>query len=601
MWSGRDKNKLPYGFLFRKLIGYICSYFPIKAFLVFMLAAISSVSGVAAAALFKFLMDDCLAPMLEQSEAPAVPFTWVIGGMAAVYYIGMLCSCLYRYMIPEITRGITKNIRVELFSHMERLPIPYFDTYGRGAILSIFTNDTDTLRQLLGQGIPQLTASAVTITGTLAGMFWLNPMLAVITASITSLLTLLARYLTKRNAYCYALQQEQLSMFNDYIEEMLEGQQAIKLFSREEQNLKGFESRNALLKEVSCRTNIYSNMLHALMTDGSYAAYIAAATAGLWMSAHGQIEIGALASFLYLSRNLVQPVSQISGQVSNCMKALAGTSRIFRFLEEEEEADTGSVRLVKNAQGWNWVKNDNCHPFKGDISFLNVQFYYDSRTPVIKNLSFSAKSGNIVAIVGPTGAGKTSVLQLLNRLYDPISGSIQIDNVDLSQVRKSDIRKAIGVVAQDTWLFSGTIKENIAYGNPKLSDEEIVQAAKKAQAHDFIMALPDGYHTRLADGGKALSQGQQQLLSIARVIAADPPLLLLDEATSSLDTRTERLVQESLKNLMQERTTLIVAHRLATVRMADCIIVLKDGEIVEMGSHETLLHAQGVYAQMCKK
>lgn len=601
MRSDRDQNKLPYWSLFRKLIGYILSCFPIKAFMVLALVAISSVSGVAATVLFKFLIDGCLIPMLEQSKIPTVPVAWVIGGMAAVYFIGMLCSCLYRRMIPEITRGITKNIRVELFSHMERLPIQYFDTYGRGAVLSIFTNDTDTLRQLLGQSIPQLTSSVITIAGTLIGMFWLNPVLAAITASITGLLTLLAQYLTKRNAYCYAIQQEQLSMLNDYMEEMLEGQLAIKLFSGEEQNLKGFESRNALLKEVSFHTNIYSNMLRTLMTDGSYAAYIAAAAAGLWMIAHGQIEIGALASFLYLSRNLVQPVSQISGQVSYCITALAGAGRIFQFLEEDEEADTGSVRLVRNAQGWNWVKKDSCCPFKGDISFLNVQFYYERCTPVIKNLSFSVKSGNIAAIAGPTGAGKTSILQLLNRLYDPISGSIQIDNVDLSQVRKSDIRKAIGVVTQDTWLFSGTIKENIAYGKQGLSDEEVIQAAKKAQAHDFIMALPDGYKTMLADGGKGLSEGQRQLLSIARVIAADPPLLLLDEATSSLDTRTERLVQESLKNLMQGRTTFIVAHRLATVSRADCIIVLKDGEIAEIGSHEALLNAQGIYAQMCKK
>lgn len=600
-----DRERCPWR-MFIKIMKYLLMYYKLSVLAVMLLMTVSSAAGIAVPLVLHILIDDYLLPFIGTDGGTPFTVVRVIAVMAAIYYAGLLCSYLYNRMMVVITRGTTRNIRVELFSHLERLPIHYFDTHSHGDMMSVFTNDTDTLRQMISQSIPQLISSGVILGGTLTAMLILNPALAVITVVMTAAMFILVRYLTKKNASYFSDRQEDMGKLNGYIEEMMGGQKTIALFSMEHKNLSDFELLNRRLKESSYRSVVYGNILYPVMTDISYAAYIITAVAGGFMIYRGYpgMTVGILAAFLQMCRMFIQPVSQISQQINYIITAIAGVGRMFGLLDEEVEEDSGKTGLIRGRDGqWLWEApgEEGLRELRGDIRFSDVSFGYGKNREVLKKLTFFVKSGDMTAFVGPTGAGKTSVINLINRFYDPLSGAIQIDGFNLSEIKKSDIRKIIGVVTQETWLFSGTIRENIGYGLDDIREEEIVQAAKQAQAHRFIMELPDGYETRLTNNGENLSEGQRQLLAIARTIAANPAVLLFDEATAYLDTRTEKLVQQGIRNLMQGRTILIIAHRLATVRSADHIIVFQDGRIAEEGTHEELLKKHGLYGRMCRE
>lgn len=589
-----------------RLLKELFSYYRTQFILVLVLIIMSALSGVLGSLALQVLLDRYLLPMVGKDPVDQKPVIMMLVVLAAIYLAGLLCSYGYQRLMVKITRGTTRNIRVKLFAHMERLPISYLDGHPCGDIISIFTNDTDTLRQLLSQSIPQLISAAVTILSALAAMLWLNWYLCLITITITAICFITVWVLTKKNRIYFSKQQQQLGELSGYLQEMLEGQKTIRLYSREEKTVKDFEQLNDKLKRTVIKTGDYSNALYPLMTSFSYLAYIITAVAGMvMMNRDGAVlTLGVLAAFLQLGRIFIQPVSQISQQINYVITAVASAGRIFSFLDQQPEEDEGQIRLLQNEQRqWEWqipvsggrIEHSIC---QGNLTFTAVRFGYQETTDILKALSFSVRPGETIAFVGATGAGKTTILNLINRFYDADSGAIQLDDIDLKQVRKSDLRKAIGIVTQTTYLFNGTIGENIAYGNPTMHEQAIVRAAQKAQADSFIRKLPEGYQTILTNNGENLSAGERQLIAIARVIAADPQILLLDEATASIDTRTERLIQQGIKNMMTGRTIFIIAHRLETVREADQIIVLKQGVIAESGTHHQLLEHNGEYKRL---
>ncbi len=604
---------------FLRLLGYMKPY---RARLIGMVVCIilAAVASVLSNNSLSVIIDDYIKPMLSQEIPDYGPLVRFLFVMACVYLAGMLASFFQQWLMVPVGQGIQKNIRDKMFTHMQRLPIRYFDTHPVGDVMSRYTSDIDTLRQMISQAIPQCINSAITIIVVFIAMLVTSPILTVVVVITLVGILFITKVVAGKSAGFFIGQQKALGKVNGYVEEMVGGQRVVKVFTHEQVCKEEFDVLNDELRVNAFKAGAFANMMGPVNNNLSYFQYaILAIVGGLLVIASGEtlLTTGALVSFLLFSRTFNQPIGQVSNQINAIVMALAGAERIFELMDEEEEQDSGYVTLVNanidengnitesaaRTGKWAWK-----HPhgdgtltyteLKGDITMFNVDFGYVPETTVLHDVTLYAHPGQKIAFVGATGAGKTTITNLINRFYDIADGKIRYDDININKIKKPDLRRSLGVVLQDTNLFTGTVMENIRYGKLDATDEECIAAAKLANAHDFITRLPDGYQTELTGNGASLSQGQRQLIAIARAAVADPPVMILDEATSSIDTRTEALVQKGMDALMKGRTTFVIAHRLSTVRNADCIMVLDHGRIIERGTHDDLIAEKGTYYQL---
>ncbi|MEA4890554.1 MAG: ABC transporter ATP-binding protein [Clostridiaceae bacterium] len=601
----------------KRLMTYLLRY-KVQLAIVLFCILISALAGVAGSLFLQVLIDDYISPLLLASSPVFTGLLKVIILMGFIYLLGVISSFVYNRLMVNISQGILKRIRDEMFSHMQKLPVKYFDTHTHGDIMSHYTNDTDTLRQMISQSIPQVFSSAITIVSVLCAMLATSLYLtAFVLLSITFMLMVTKKIGGKSSAY-FIKQQESLGHLNGFIEEMINGQKVVKVFCHEEKAKADFDQCNDDLNHNATEANKYANILMPIMANLGNLQYVLIAIVGgaLAISGIGGLTLGAIASFLQLSRSFTMPVSQVSQQLNSVIMALAGAGRIFNLMDEAVEKDDGYVTLV-NARYEGGELAETCghtgiwawkHPhgdgtitytrLMGDVRFSDVDFGYAENKVVLHHITLFAEPGQKLAFVGATGAGKTTITNLINRFYDIADGKIRYDGININKIKKDDLRRSLGVVLQDTNLFTATVMENIRYGRLNASDEDCIKAARQANADGFIMRLPQGYQTVLSGDGSGLSQGQRQLLSIARAAVADPPVMILDEATSSIDTRTEAIVQKGMDRLMQNRTVFVIAHRLSTVHHSDVIMVLEQGEIIERGSHDKLIQEKGKYYQL---
>ncbi len=599
----------------RRLFAYLLKRYKFQCLLVFVLILCGTAAMVMGNLFIKTLIDDYIAPFLTQSSPNFTPLLKQLVRMGLIFLAGALSTLAYNQIMVYVTQGTLRSLRCDLFRHMETLPIRYFDTHPHGDIMSIYTNDIDTLRQMISQSMPQLVSSAATILGVLLSMISLNIPLTCLSLFMVGLMLLVTRQITNRSSRYFMAQQKNLGTVNGYIEEMMEGQKVIKVFCHEKENVDRFNALNDELFHSADNANGFANILMPIMGNMGNLSYVLTSIVGalLAIGGVGGFTLGGLASFLQFNRSFNQPISQISQQINAIIMALAGAQRIFTLLDEEPEEDEGDVTLVnvlldKNGklqetqdrtELWAWKSLDGTlTPLRGDVRMKDVTFGYVPEKTVLHNISLYAKPGQKIAFVGATGAGKTTITNLINRFYDIDRGEILYDGIPVSRIHKESLRRSLGIVLQDTHLFTGTVMDNIRYGRLDATDEDVIQAARLANADTFIEQLPQGYATMLTADGGSLSQGQRQLLAIARVAVADPPVLILDEATSSIDTRTERIVQEGMDNLMSGRTVFVIAHRLSTVHNSNAIMVLENGNIIERGTHEELMEQKGQYYQL---
>ncbi|NBH79068.1 ABC transporter ATP-binding protein [Clostridiaceae bacterium] len=615
--QANKKNLMP---LLKRVLGIMLREYKAQFGFVVVLILGVALATLRGTLFMRDLVDVYIKPMIGMESPDFGPLAHALLSLALVYLIGLLCSYGYNRLMAIIGQGTLKKIRIELFSKMEALPIKYFDTTPHGDIMSVYTNDVDTLRQLIGQSVPQLVNSTVTIVLTFISMVCLNIPLTILTLCMVAVMLVVASKLGGMAGTYFIKQQSSLGKINAYIEEMMEGQKAVKVFCHEKENIEQFRAINQELRESTKNANKIANILMPVNGNLGNISYVLCAVLGavLALNGMGSLTLGTLVSYLNLNRNFTQPVTQVSQQFNSIIMALAGAERIFKLLDEKPEADNGYVELVNVEQQpdgtltetprrtglWAWRhphQADGTVTYKkleGDIVFDDVDFGYNDEKIVLHNIKLFATPGQKIAFVGSTGAGKTTITNLINRFYDIQDGKIRYDGINVNKIRKADLRRSLGIVLQDTHLFTGTVMENIRYGRLEATDEECVAAANLANADSFIRRLPDGYQTVLTGDGSNLSQGQRQLLAIARAAVADPPVLILDEATSSIDTRTEQLVQEGMDRLMKGRTTFVIAHRLSTVRNSDCIMVLEQGRIIERGTHDQLIEEKGRYYQL---
>ena len=597
---------------FRRILKY---FKPYRAQLVLVLIGLlaSVAANIAGTYMLKPIINDYIVPWIG-NENP--DFTGLIGQlavMAAVYTIGILGTFMYNRLMINVSTGTLTRLRLEMFTKMQTLPISYFDKRTHGEIMSTYTNDTDVMREMISQGLPSFISSAVRIVGVFTMMIVLNPILTGIAILMLVIMMLITKAIAGRSGRFFKARQDSVGKVNGYIEEMIEGQKVVKVFCHEQAVNSRFDELNETLRRNTAAASTLASIMGPIMNNLSHVTYAIIAASGGLLGVAGIIDIGTLGAFLQYTRSFSMPVAEISQQANNVLSALAGAERIFALLDEKAEEDEGDIVMVNarvNEKGeleecserteiWAWEKpTGELIRVRGDVRFENVTFSYDGKVDVLKNVSLYAKPGQKIAFVGSTGAGKTTITNLINRFYDIQSGRITYDGIPIRQIKKASLRGSLGMVLQDTHLFTGTVRENIRYGRLDATDEEIVSAAKLANAHYFISHLPEGYDTVLTADGANLSQGQRQLIAIARAAVADPPVLILDEATSSIDTRTESLIEKGMDSLMKDRTVFVIAHRLSTVRNSDAIMVLEHGEIIERGNHDELIKQQGKYYQL---
>ncbi|MGN1386195.1 MAG: ABC transporter ATP-binding protein [Bacillus sp. (in: firmicutes)] len=609
----------------KQLMQYMKPY-KIQMIFVCFCIILSAVANVSSSLFIQRLIDDYIQPLLIEANPVFTGLLEIIMVMACIYLVGVLSTLFFNRTMAVVSQGILKTIRDQMFAHMQKLPIKYFDSHTHGDVMSYYTNDTDTLRQMLSQSIPQMFSSLITIVAVFCGMMYLSVWLTLFVVVFLFIIMKVTKNIAGKSGRYFVKQQKSLGDVNGYIEEMINGQKVVKVFCHEEDAKAEFDKRNDELCTNATNANAYANILMPVMNSFGYMLYVFIAVLGGSMAimnvtnvslfSINVLTLGMIASFLQLSRNFVQPISQMSQQVNAIAMAMAGAERIFQLLEEQPETDEGYVTLVdaKYEDGklteapshtgiWAWKHphSDGTVTYtkvEGNVVFDDVDFGYEENKIVLHNISLNAEPGEKIAFVGATGAGKTTITNLINRFYDIADGKIRYDGININKIKKADLRRSLGMVLQDVNLFTGTVMENLRYGNLKATDEECIEAAKLVNADGFIRMLPDGYNTVLSGDGSGLSQGQRQLISIARAAVADPPVMILDEATSSIDTRTEAIVQHGMDALMKGRTVFVIAHRLSTVRNSDDIMVLDQGRIIERGNHEKLIAEKGKYYQL---
>ena len=607
------------GELFLRLMKYVLKDYKFHCISVVVLIVVSVLCNVQGTMFMKNLIDEYITPFLLSDNPNFTPLAHAIAKVAAFYALGVLATFGYNRLMVNVTQGTLRNLRNDLFSHMEKLPIKYFDTHAHGDIMSVYTNDIDTLRQMISQSMPQLLNSGITIVSVFISMLILSIPLTIVTMVMVGIMVFCSKKSAGQSGAYFAKQQKDLGTVNGYIEEMMNGQKVVKVFCHEEENMQNFKKLNDELYISADRANTFANFLGPINAQIGNISYVICAIVGgvLALGKVGGFTLGGLASFLTFNKSFSMPINQISMQMNAIVMAMAGADRIFRLMDEKEELDEGYVTLVnakeedgklteceERTERWAWKhthQNDGSVDYvevKGEVVFNGVDFGYNDEKIVLHDIKLYAKPGQKIAFVGSTGAGKTTITNLINRFYDIQDGKIRYDGININKIKKADLRRSLGIVLQDTHLFTGTVRDNIRFGKLDATDEEIVAAAKLANADSFIRRLPDGYDTMLTGDGANLSQGQRQLLAIARAAIADPPVLILDEATSSIDTRTERIVQDGMDKLKHGRTTFVIAHRLSTVRNSDCIMVLEQGRIIERGTHDELIEEKGRYYQL---
>ncbi len=596
-----------------RLLKYVFTTYKLQFFIVFVAIVLSALAGVMGIQFIQRLIDNYIVPLIGQQNPDFSSLLQAIVGMAGVYLVGIIATYVYNRLMINISQGILNKIRTEMFNHMQTLPIGYFDSHPHGETMSTYTNDVDALRQCLSQSIPQVFSAVITMVTVLVSMFTTNIYLTLVVVAMVIIMTFVAKYLGGNSSRFFVQQQQDLGKVNGYIEEMMEGQKVVKVFCHEEENRKRFDELNEELCDSATKANTYANILMPCILNIGNLGYVLVAVIGGILSVNGFLSIGSIAAFLQYVRSFTNPLGQVSQQMNFIAMALAGAERIFKLIDEPSEVDDGYVTLVnaKMENGkiveteertglWAWK-----HPhqdgrityarLRGRVTFENVVFGYTDKKIVLHDISLEAKEGQKVSFVGATGAGKTTITNLINRFYDIQDGKIRYDGINIQKIKKNDLRRSLGMVLQDTSLFTGTIRDNIRYSRQTATDEEVVAAAKLANADQFIQHLPQGYDTVITGNGEGLSQGQRQLLSIARAALDNAPVLILDEATSSIDTRTEKIVQDGMDKLMKGRTVFVIAHRLSTIRNSDLIMVLDHGRIIERGNHNELIAKKGMY------